>query len=369
MEENIAVEENPSPKPLMDKPDLKYRGPLSYRWMRLLGWLFVAFSQVATIITIAQVMKVPGSESLNTFGGIASSFFSLMMPCFLLANFSLILNSKTSYKRIILLYVALTIGVALIFYLVADRYIYAIAFLVSSTKEEAYQLVNALVTSSFKGGINVFLDLLLCSLFFFFITYRPKKFFQGKNIVWFRLFALIVVAYEVTGFVLKILSAESMISLHHAFTPWLPVKPMPTFLAFVAIVAYMKIAETRYLSKGHNHEEYLEYCQTNRHSLHVSIVIAIAFAVAALLDATVYLSLVYTSGLNGEQLTAFAETVYSYGFGRGISLLLVAPLALLFSYTRTHENKQIDTFLPFIGIALVGAVYAEGLYFVLTHLS
>ena len=50
------------------------------------------------------------------------------------------------------------------------------------------------------------------------------------------------------------------------------------------------------------------------------------------------------------------------GLGESVLLLLLSPLMLLFSYTRTHKNKTLDTFIPFAGIALIVLVYIEGGY-------
>ena len=56
------------------------------------------------------------------------------------------------------------------------------------------------------------------------------------------------------------------------------------------------------------------------------------------------------------------------GIGAGISLALVAPIALLFSYTREPKNPKLDKFVPIGGIALMILIILEGTYFVLTHL-
>ena len=48
--------------------------------------------------------------------------------------------------------------------------------------------------------------------------------------------------------------------------------------------------------------------------------------------------------------------------GESVLLLLLSPLMLLFSYTRTHRNKRPDTLIPLAGIALIVLVYIEGGY-------
>ena len=52
----------------------------------------------------------------------------------------------------------------------------------------------------------------------------------------------------------------------------------------------------------------------------------------------------------------------SMGFGKATILMLIAPIALLFSYTKTHANTKIDSFIPLIGVALIIFVYVEGMF-------
>lgn len=48
------------------------------------------------------------------------------------------------------------------------------------------------------------------------------------------------------------------------------------------------------------------------------------------------------------------------GFGNSISLIFLAPLVLLFSYTRRPKNAMLDMLIPVIGIALILFMYLEG---------
>ena len=50
------------------------------------------------------------------------------------------------------------------------------------------------------------------------------------------------------------------------------------------------------------------------------------------------------------------------GFGRSATLLLISPLMLLFSYTRTHKNRLLDSFIPIISIVIIVLVYLEGFF-------
>lgn len=54
--------------------------------------------------------------------------------------------------------------------------------------------------------------------------------------------------------------------------------------------------------------------------------------------------------------------VTAMGFGNAVQLILVAPIVLLFSYTRTHKNKLIDIFIPIVGIVCILLLYLQGGY-------
>ena len=61
--------------------------------------------------------------------------------------------------------------------------------------------------------------------------------------------------------------------------------------------------------------------------------------------------------------TPFAELVRrASAMNLSESVLLLAPIMLLFSYTRTHKNKTFDLLIPAIGVVAVVLAFIEGLY-------
>ena len=67
-----------------------------------------------------------------------------------------------------------------------------------------------------------------------------------------------------------------------------------------------------------------------------------------------------------QKITAHAEksarAMSAVGFGGSIQLLFLAPLVLLFSYTRVPKSKQISMFIPVIAIGIILLLYLEGFY-------
>ena len=353
------------------KEDIKYRGPLSYRGLRITGWLCFALSQLAVILSLGQMMGATG-EVPSAVTVILGLLGAMMMPLFVLANFSLILRNHTSYKRVLLFFGGMTLVIILAFYIVVQRYTKAVVNLICDTPAEAQEMLDTLFGHMFVSGINVFLDLFLCTLFAFFLNYRPKKFFTGKKIAIFRCFALLPLIYTVGFFIIKYLNAMERITVSTLLIPLFPSKSFIIFVAFAIVALYIKFFEVRHVRKGCTLEEVQQYEQTNRNSLRVSIVTSIVFALCAIVDVAIYVAFVLVArdrpGMTEAGLEAYGTTLSQLGFGQGLSLLLVIPFVLLFSYTREVKHKQLDKLVPIGGIAMVLIVFAEGIYFVLTHI-
>ena len=60
-----------------------------------------------------------------------------------------------------------------------------------------------------------------------------------------------------------------------------------------------------------------------------------------------------------------AEAVSKMGFGETMTLIMLVPVILLFSYTRDHKDKKADIIIPVIGVCTIGWVYIEAAYKIL----
>ena len=74
----------------MPKDDIKYRGPLSYRMLKIVGWIALAFSQYLLLAKIQNnVLKIDEPIAFgNTINGI---IVDLALPLLLFGNFALLL--------------------------------------------------------------------------------------------------------------------------------------------------------------------------------------------------------------------------------------------------------------------------------------
>ncbi len=359
--------------------DIKYRGPLSYRHFRIFGWIMMAFAQAAVIC--AACVKYWASSTthnltaISTFGEIFNSFGQLAIPLFLLANFAIILQSGKNIKRLIIMHATCAIALYLLFILIYERYLCGLAYRYLGGPD-AKVLVDTVVSIFFSKNLsfNVFIDLLMCSSLYFFLSYKPSlKCFEGKKIYIFRSMAALPIMYEIACLLIKGLAlGENMFTLPVEVISLMTSKPVFTFAAFIVIVVFMKRRQNLYHKRKGAKLQYEEFLETNTNSLHFSIFIAIVFTIAAILDAIMLgiLTGVYINKhpeMDFSTLKAIKNiTIYAkcWGIGNATTLILATPLVLLFSYTKRYskESKFIDILIPLIGIGICAFIYIEGFY-------
>ncbi len=367
---------------VVEKNDIWYRGPLSYRHMMILGWLCIFLSQVSLVLGLAGQFDSSIAEASAGIVSIGSYAGSLFMPFLLLANFSKILSSKQRFKSLLLTYGGLSVAMGLALPLVYEHYVKGLAGAAAQVAPEFGDEVLLLFQENvFKDGYlayNLFIDLFLCTLFMFFLTYHFKRPVRRGWAVGFRMLAILPVAYELACIVLKTLCKNGNITLPMYASSFLSTKPPMTFAAFIALALFIKRRERIFLKNGRTYEEYGRFLETNANSLHFSIHASITFIIAAVLDVAIFIifSTLMTAGdviAAGEQVieneemftnmaTRAASVVQAAGFGESIVLLFIAPFVLLFSYTRKHKDTKMDLLIPMIGIAAIVALYAEAAF-------
>ncbi len=351
--------------------DIRYRGPLSYRYLRVFAWLAIIGTQVALILSLgmrfdAKLMKFSGLVVfLQIFG-------TLSVPLFLMANFAVIINAKNGYQRLLATYAFMALLVFGAFMLLYQRYLLGIIKMMADGSEGTDAAATAsTLFKSFSGkgymAFNIFVDLFVCTLFTFFVNYTPKKVFVGKKLVLFRLLAILPVLYEVGSFVAKylcVLHPELNVPVY--VFPFLTTKAPLTFLTFIGLSFFIKNRERVFLHRGKSREEYQAFLKTNLNSLHFSISASVFLLVVAILDIILYFVVAAviekTSPLVIEGVVSGADLAQRLGFGQSFVLLLVIPFIMLFSYTRTYKPSSIDMIIPTVGMVGFVICYLEGFY-------
>ena len=361
------------------RDDIRYRGPISYQGFQAVGWLCLVLGVALAILKLGWKLDPYLKSQTEGLGSVLTGVSSFSLPFLLLANFSRILTNSEGYKSQLLrtggIAVAIFLGANLFF----DRYSAGAVKLFMSDPGKLQGNLNALAGEVLPNRFfqfNVFVDLFLCTLFMYFLNARPKRVFTGKKIVILRLFALLPVAYELASLVLKGMAALEMVTLPVWSFALMTVKPPMTFVLFMILALHIKGRERLFCRHGRTHEEYQAFLGTNRNSLHFSIVLMILLIVTAIVDFLLMIFIsaagIVSSGAasdNADVITKYLQIVSGMGFGESIPQLFVAPLMLLYSYSRMPKRKIISMFIPVAGIALMLLVVLEGGFQLLRGIS
>ena len=357
--------------------DIRYRGPLSYRWLKTLGWIALVFSQYVIMVKLGHsLLKIDApvafGEDMN------NSIIELALPLLLFGNFALLLNGHDQFKKHFFINGGAAAGIILLFLIIYYRYVLGIASVFFENRQIAAAELNDLlgmlpmISTTYHGffAFNIFIDMFLCTLGWFFIVYTPKKLFRGRLIYIFRALILIPVLYEIGAVILKMMAANNQITLPVVVFPFLPTKPPFSFLLFIFIGLYIKMREKKFLKHGKTREEYQAFLKTNVNSLHVSLIAIVFLIILIVVDYICYffigaLEIQYFGPMLGgstEEIKAAAESVLkSCGFGE-MGNMLIWPILLLFSYTRTHKNVFIDGGIAVLAVICIILIYIDGTY-------
>ena len=355
--------------------DIKYSGPLSFQSFQILGWLCITVTVVMALMKIAMKVNPGDTQRFAPIREVIEYFAMMSLPFLLMANFSRILNNTEGYRKQLIRNGGAAAAIFAAFIIFFNRYIVGTVGLLLKDPGDAYSLVMASFYGVNSKGFlcfNIFIDLLLCTLFMYFMNARPAKVFTGKKIFIFRAFAIIPVAYELYSMLLKALSAAGKVVLPSWVFPLLTVKPPMTFAVFMILAIHIKTRELRYCRHGKTHADYQAFLKTNRNSWHFSVFSAVVLFIAGVLDLIIAIFLMSVQAAGSEAFmqgmeTAAEETIrhsvaIAIGFGNAYSLIFFAPIVLLFNYTRIPKNKTVSTLIPLIGIALIVIIGIQGIY-------
>ena len=342
---------------LFNTEDIKYSGPLTYRYLRVIAWVAIAISQVSVITTLTTNICAKPFAS-NTVSQICSVIGGLTIPLFLIASFSLILNRSKSYGKIIISYFAIYLAIGFGSLIFLSRYVLALINQLGDSKDFAAELLAGFVGKRIE--FNVFADLFVLSLVNFFINYNPKKIFTGKKVFFFRIMIIIPLMFIAASCLLKYFDSMGTLKLPLQLHPFLATKSFLTHIMFIFISLWIKNRERIYRKFGATNEQFESYLKTNRNALLFSIQICVVFFIFSVIDLFATSIMYAISSTVPEMLKVIDAT----GSGQCIGLFIAIPVILLFNYTKTHKNSLADMIVPAIGIILIAFVYLEGLRYI-----
>jgi len=325
--------------------DIKFRGILSYRYIRIIAWVSLAIAQYCLILSLGLSFFNKSLAYPGVIYRILVGVGQLSIPFFLLASFSIILSRNRTYKSLVLFYGIAYIGVALAIIFIYDRYIGKVILSISGSHEEAKTVVLAIFNK--KTDFNVFGDLFILTLFNFFLNFELKKNVSVRKVVLFRCLAGLPLTFALGSYILVVMARFEFINLPFEVYPFLTTKSPLVYLVFISMSLWIKNRERLYIKLGSNHQEYNAFLRTNKNSLAFSLHVCFLFLFVAIIDFLLY---VYVPEAN------------RFNFGQSVSLILAIPFILLFSYNKTHKDKTMDLLIPFIGIIMVIFAYIEAIY-------
>ena len=343
--------------------DIRYRGPLNYQHFQILGWLCIVASQALLVLNLgAKLGKLPASYAGLTEPLTYMSWLSL--PFLLIANFAQIMNGQKSYRILLIKNFCAAGAIWGIYAFFLNRYVIGTIDVINDGTITRVEALSQIMEKANPTGVlcfNIFIDLFLCTLVMFFLNYKPTRIFREKSRFIFRSFELLPVAYEVGCIVLKVLASRKEITISPFFYPLFTVKPTMTFVLFIVLALYIKTRELRFRRHGKTHEEYKSFLNTNKNSWDFSRFLAIALVVTALVDLAIFFIVTVreTSGMAEEAMNTYYPTAVIMGFGDSAALILLAPLVLLFSYTRKPKNAMVGLLVPVSSFALIMLLYLE----------
>eukprot|EP00833_Pecoramyces_ruminatium_P008843 jgi/Orpsp1_1/1182875/evm.model.c7180000083009.1 len=156
--------------------DIKYRGPLSYRYLKLLGWICIAISQINII---NYIYKESFKKNLmGSFFEFIINYISILpTSLFIISSFGRVLSGNSTYLDFFisngLAYLGIGFGVSFVYL----RYICSV---IKRIDNAFYGILPSIMNNlvSKRVNINIFSDIFILGLFHFFINYTPKVYFQ-----------------------------------------------------------------------------------------------------------------------------------------------------------------------------------------------
>ncbi len=337
--------------------DIRYRGPLSYRHLLIMGWLAIVFMVIGIWTSLGISLDPKSPDWMFTINRISKSIGNYALPLLLFSNFCIILDEKKAYKDLLIKNGVLTLAMVAAYMLLIGRYLTGIVNMFTDDIEKTNAIIIALLREGTRTGdlaFNLFIDLLLCTLFMCFLNYVPKKGFFAKHLLAFRWLAVIPIIYETGSLAIRILSASGRITPSFYIYPFLTTKAPMSFVMFVALCLYIKVRERIFLRNGKTLQDYKEFLKTNANSWQFSVYASLILVVTCVID--MLLLIVFVTHVSTTTIMyAYSDDAYAQAQE---SLNIILDEIGLSSLTEGLDEETVNYIY---GIDEDTAKYIEGL--------
>ena len=366
--------------------DIKFKGIFSYRHLSIFAWSLLVLAQVLTLLVIAKRFHPEiniNDEFAETFSLIIGS---LPLPLLLISKFSKIINNDGQWKKTILKYFYIALALFIVNNFVAIHFGYQLIN-VGEQKHSWWDSLFLISNYFIDLGINVlflniFIDMLLYWLIYFFLIYKPKN-ASKKKILMFRLLVILPMLYEIGGVIVKLLICNINLQLPCFVLFMLPSKSALISIAVIALLFCLKIFRTRYFKKFKNKEidvetKYKNYMQTNAYCLKFSIFLTTVFFIEWILDTLIFVGIFVSAYNEATALPLPPEGIelyiqnninmwFRWGFGSSITMILVLPIIFSFCIKKKWKNPNIDILIPICSVGIIVVLYVVGLFDIFIH--
>ena len=310
------------------EPTKSYRPMLSYQVVKYIGAALLVLSQLVTLNKVYSVYFGNGGFLNSTLTSALGTVGQMGLPLIMMGTIAGMMRNR---KRILLYIIAYAVGAVsfmLIEQLAVTSYLCFVLQMSGITMDaDVVALVEELILTTLHQftSLNVFVDLLLVALFYFFLFFTPKK--HAKV---FRFFVIVPAAYFVVSYILMVLNKFGAIQLDLLYLYFMPSKKPSVYAIALSMLLYLKI-----FSKNK------EVPDVSSRSFAVFMSFVIVFV--CIIDAF---------------LNCFPNAS-KFCVGSSYMLFTCVPIVLLFDYKAEIKHRWISWTLP--GFYVVG--YGTLLYF------
>ena len=333
--------------------DIKFRGPLSYRHLRIIAWIAIAVMVFVKINDISAVFlenKVMNNEALEY---ILDFLSQTSIPLFIIATFSTLFNNSKSFKKMIIFYGVAYVLVAIIIIIVYQHYVVNVLNVLDISAEAKNSVKIGLAN---HVQVNVFADLFALSIFNFCMNYTPKKIFLGKKKRLFRMIGFIPILIAVLGYIIKVGESLKVIDAPFSLCVFLPTKPPLIYALFIIVTIWIKLREKKFYKLGGTKEGYIKYAKSNRGSLDFSITFSVTLAIISIIDFVLLMVTLLSLNVGLLFFSVFLD------IGDCSLLIFSIPVVMLFSYTKIYDDTGTDLMISMGGVGLVAITIVETVY-------
>ncbi len=310
------------------EPTKSYHPMLSYQVVKYIGAVLLVLSQLVTLNKVYSIYFGNGGFLDTTLTNLLGTIGSMGLPLIMMGTVAGIMRNR---KRIFLYLIAYAVGAASFIVIEEVAVTGYLCFVLKMSgiaiNPDVVDLVETLIVSTLNQftSLNVFVDLLLVTSFYFFMFYTPKK-----HVGVLRWFVFVPAVYLTVAYILMVLNKFGVLTLDIYVLYLLPSKKLSAYVIVLSMLIYLKIFSTNKEAPNANSKSFAVF---------MSFVIVFLCIIDAFLG-------------------CFPDAS-NFCVGSSYMLFTCIPVVLLFDYKATIKHRWVSWTLP--AFYLVG--YGTLLYF------